>query len=300
MNAPLRVGVIGAGAMGGGVVASLRRAGFATHVRDIRPEATAAAVALGAQPHHCAASLAAACDIVIVVVVDSVQVDAVLFGADGVTAMLAPCPIVMLASTLDPDDVAGFAARLSVAGAACVDAPVSGGPGRATDGTMTMMIAGAADALTRCAPVLAAIAGKVFEVGAVPGMAAKFKIVNNLLAAVNLAAGAEALALAAAAGLDVRMVADVINASSGGSWIFADRMPRALDGDYAPRAAAKILAKDVGIAASFAARHHVDTPFALAAQATFREAVATGHGELDDAIVYACARRKALPNEPFE
>lgn len=105
--------------MGGGVVASLRRAGFATHVRDIRPEATAAAVALGAQPHDSAAALAAACDIVIVVVVDSDQVDAVLFGADGVTAMLAPGAIVMLASTLDPDDVAGFAARLSVAGYAC-------------------------------------------------------------------------------------------------------------------------------------------------------------------------------------
>jgi len=297
VSTSLRVGVIGAGAMGGGVVASLCRAGFATHVRDIRPEATAAAVAFGAQAHESAAALAAATDIVLVVVVDAAQMDAVLFGAEGAAAALAPGAIVMLASTLDPDDVAGFAARLVESGVVCIDAPVSGGPRRAADGTMTMMIAGPAKAIARCAPVFAAIAGKVFCVGDVPGMAAKFKIVNNLLAAVNLAAGAEALALAAAAGLDVRAVVDVINASSGGSWIFADRMPRALDGDYAPRAATKILTKDVGIAASFAARHRVDTPFARAAQATFQEAVASGHGELDDAIVYACARRKAMPDE---
>lgn len=284
--------------MGGGVVASLCRAGFATHVRDIRPEAMAAAVALGAKAHASAAALAAATDIVVVVVVDAAQVDAVLFGAEGAAPALAPGAIVMLASTLDPDDVAGLATRLSAAGAVCVDAPVSGGPRRAADGTMTMMIAGPAAALARCAPVLAVIAGRVFHVGAVPGIAAKFKIVNNLLAAVNLAAGAEALALAAAAGLDLRTVVDVINASSGGSWIFADRMPRALEGDYVPRAAAKILAKDVGIAASFAARHHVDAPFALAAHAAFQDAVASGCGEMDDAVVYARAQRKALPHEP--
>ncbi len=122
-----------------------------------------------------------------------------------------------------------------------VDAPVSGGPKRAADGTMTMMVAGDDAARARCAPLFAAIAGTVFHVGARAGDAAKFKIVNNLLAAVNLAAGAEALALAAKAGLDPALVVDVVNASSGGSWIFADRMPRALAGDYAPRAAARIL-----------------------------------------------------------
>ena len=165
---------------------------------------------------------------------------------------------------------------------------------------MTMMVAGAADAMARTESVLAAIAGKVFHVGTAPGTAAKFKIVNNLLAAVNLAAGAEALALATAAGLDPRTVVDVINASSGGSWIFADRMPRALEGDYAPRAAAKILAKDVGIAATFAARHQVGVPFALAAQAAFHDAIAAGCGDMDDAVVYACAQRRVThaPSKP--
>lgn len=290
MTNPLRVGVIGVGAMGGGVVASLRRAGVPTHVRDIRPEAMAAAVALGAHAHHSAAALASMVDIVIVLVVDAPQVDAVLFGAEGAVAGFRTGAIVMLASTLDPDDVAAIAARLDAAGVLCIDAPVSGGPRRAAEGTMTMMIAGPDDALARCANVVATIAGKVFHVGSSAGTAAKFKIVNNLLAAVNLAAGAEAMALAAAAGLDARMVVDVVNASSGGSWMFADRMPRALDGDYAPRAAAKILAKDVGIAAAFAARHQVRAPFASVARSVFDGAVAAGHGEVDDAIVYDCAQ----------
>ncbi|MEO8753266.1 MAG: NAD-binding protein, partial [Casimicrobiaceae bacterium] len=120
-----------------------------------------------------------------------------------------------------------------------------------------------------------------------------FKIVNNLLAAVNLAAGAEAIALAAMAALDPRQVVAVINASSGGSWIFADRMPRALEADYAPRAAARILTKDVGIAVEFARRHGMLAPFADTAHAAFLAAVAGGLGEEDDAAIYKAARRAA-------
>jgi len=85
----------------------------------------------------------------------------------------------------------------------------------------------------------------------------------------------------------------VINASSGGSWIFADRMPRALAEDYAPRAAARILTKDVGIAVDFAARHGVDAPFAAAARASFAATVAAGFGEEDDAAIYKWSRNRA-------
>ncbi len=299
MSAGPDVGVIGVGAMGGGVVASLCRAGFATHARDIRPEAMAAAATLGATVHESAAALARAVDVIVVLVVDAAQVDTVLFGELGAAAAVRPGAVVLLASTLDPDDVVAVATKLATRGVFCLDAPVSGGPRRAAEGTMTMMVAGPASAMARAEPVLAAIAGKAFRVGTTPGTAAKFKIVNNLLAAVNLAAGAEALALATAAGLDPRMVVEVVNASSGASWMFADRMPRALDGDYAPRAAAKILAKDVGIATSFAARHHVGVPFALVARDTFQSALASGHGEQDDAILYAYAQSLVVPAPPM-
>ncbi len=271
--------------MGIGVVGSLLRHGFSTHARDIRREAEDEATRLGATCHPSAAALAGACDIVIVLVVDAGQVDEVLFGADGAAGAARRDAVIVLSSTVAPDYTTALAARLSALGIALVDAPVSGGPKRAADGSMTMMVAGSAKAVARCGPVFAAVAERVFKLGDVPGDAAKFKIVNNLLAAVNLAAGAEALTLAHKAGLDLRRVVDVVNASSGGSWMFADRMPRALAGDFAPRAAGRILAKDVGIAAEFAARLGVDATFANAAQSAFQGLVDAGYGDEDDAAM---------------
>jgi len=289
------IGVIGVGAMGMGVVASLLRGGFPTHARDIRPEAHREAESRGATCHPDAAALAGACDIAILLVVDAAQVDDVLFGAGGAASAFRREAIVMLSSTVAPDYASALSARLAAHGVKLVDAPVSGGPRCAADGTMTMMVAGDAAALARCEPVIAAVAGRVFRVGNAPGDAAKFKIVNNLLAAVNLAAGAEALALAVRAGLDPRQVVDVVNASSGGSWMFADRMPRVLAGDFAPRAAARILAKDVGIAAEFAAGLGADAAFADAALAAFRGMVDAGYGEEDDAAIFKYLREKRSP-----
>ena len=282
---PRAIGVIGAGAMGMGVVQSLRRAGVVTHVRDVRSEAEREAAGLGARIETSPAALARHCSIAIVLVVDVAQVEDVLFGPGGAAAAFGAGSLVVLSATLPPDYVADLAPRLLSHAVTLVDAPVSGGPRRAADGTMTIMTAGPADALAQCAPVFAVIAGKVFRVGARAGDAAKFKIVNNLLAAVNLAAGAEAMALAERAGLDPCLVVDIVNASSGASWIFAERMPRALAADFAPRAALKILTKDVGIAAEFAARLGQDAPFARAADEAFRAAVDAGYGDLDDAAI---------------
>ena len=218
-------------------------------------------------------------------VVDDAQVDDVLFGAHGAASAFAPGSVVVVSSTLDPLYVAALEPRLRAHGVELVDAPVSGGPAKASAGTMTMMVAGSAAARERCAPVFSRIAGRVFELGDRPGQAATFKIVNNLLAAVNLAAGAEALALAKKAGIDPRAALDVINASSGASWIVADRMARALSGDEAcaqpressPRTSASRLRS--------AARVQADVPFARAAQQAFDEAVSAGLGDDDDAVL---------------
>jgi 3-hydroxyisobutyrate dehydrogenase len=287
------IGVIGAGAMGMGIVKSLLGAGFAVHVRDIRREAEEEAARLGATIQASPAALVRRCAITLIVVVDAEQVGDVLFGPDGAADALAPGHLVLVASTIAPDDVAGFANRIARTPGELVDTPISGGPARAADGTMTMMVAGSRKALIRCKPVFEAIAGKVFRVGDKPGDAAHFKVINNLLAAVNLAAGAEAMALAVKAGLDPARVLEVINASSGASWIVADRMPRALAEDYVPRAAARILSKDAGLAVELAAQHRVPAPFAHAARAAFAATVAAGFGEDDDAAVYRWSLREA-------
>ena len=140
----------------------------------------------------------------------------------------------LVSSTVDPAYVAALAPRLSVFGIALLDAPVSGGPAKAAAGTMTMMVSGDTEAFARVRTILDRIAGRVFMLGPRPGDASTFKIVNNMLAAANLAAGAEALAIAQAAGLDLQRVCDVVNASSGASWIFADRVARALDRRLCP------------------------------------------------------------------
>jgi L-threonate 2-dehydrogenase len=285
-GAPVRrVGVVGTGAMGGGVVQSLVRAGVTTYARDIRAEAQDSAVRHGALPAASPAELARACDALILLVVDAEQIDTVLFGADGAAEALVPGAIVVVSSTVDPAYPAVLAPRLAGRGILLLDAPVSGGPAKAAGGTMTMMVSGDPAALARARPVLERITGKLFALGTRAGDASAFKIVNNLLAATNLAAGAEAMALAIRAGLDPQQVFDVVNASSGGSWIFADRMARALAGDYTPRAAAKILTKDVGIAAALARRLGVNAPLTIAAHAAFVDAVAAGYGEEDDAAL---------------
>lgn len=296
MTAPAAVGVIGAGAMGIGVVRSLRRQAISTIVRDIRREAEEEAATLGADIARSPADLAQRCGVAILLVVDDRQIETVLFGADGAANAFQHGSIVVVSATVDPLYVETLAPRLAKFGVAVLDAPVSGGPAKAAAGTMTMMVSGDPSERSRCAAVFAAIAGKVFEVGERPGVASSFKIVNNLLAAVNLAAGAEAFALARRVGLDPQQVFDIVCASSGASWIFEDRMRRALANDYAPRAAARILAKDVGIAAALARRLGVGSAFADGAQRAFSDTLAAGYTEEDDAAIFKWfAHRAGVP-----
>jgi 3-hydroxyisobutyrate dehydrogenase-like beta-hydroxyacid dehydrogenase len=270
-------------------VQSLVRAGIATSARDILAEAQARAVGHGAVGCASPAEVAHASDVMIVLVVDAEQVESVLFGPEGVASAAARDRVVLVSSTVDPLYVKDLAPRLAAAGIALLDAPVSGGPAKAAAGTMTMMVSGEEAALVRVRHILDRIAGRVFMLGPRAGDASTFKIVNNLLAAANLAAGAEALALAHAAGLDLEQVRDVVSASSGASWIFADRIARALQNDLSPRAAVKLLAKDVAIAAALADRLRVDAPFGKLARGAFSAAVAAGHSEDDDAVLMRLA-----------
>jgi len=161
-----------------------------------------------------------------------------------------------------------------------------------------MMASGTEEAFERCRPVIDAVASKCFRIGDRPGDGSRMKVVNNMLAAANLAAGCEAMAMAAKLGLDLRQAAEVVGASSGASWIFSDRMPRALDGDYTPRAATRVLLKDVGLFVHAARTFGLTAPMAECAREIFHDAVARGFAEEDDAAVlkrYAEAWKVKLP-----
>ena len=287
-----RVGIIGVGAMGGAMAECLIRKGFDVVVRDVVPERVAALARLGATAAASAFDVARMAPIVLTVVVDAPQTDAVLFGEDGdpgalaATATAAESATFVMCSTVLPEYVARLGTQCAERGVALVDAPISGGPQRARDGTLSMMAAAPDDVVARVRPVLDAVAARLFRVGTRAGDGSAMKIVNNMLAGINLAAGAEALALAERLGMDLALVCDVVNASSGGSWIFGDRMPRALARDYdPPQAATKILAKDLGLALDVAAEAGCHAALAQAARAAFAGAIAAGFGEADDAAL---------------
>ena len=281
-----RLGIIGIGAMGFAMATNLRGRGYALTVRDIDAQAVAAATAHGIATGDSPAALAAHCALIAIVVVDAKQIDEVLFGDNGVAHAAGPHrPAVMICSTIAASDTEAFPDRLKGHGIALLDAPISGGPVRAASGTMSMMLACEQALFTRFESVLREMAGTLFYVGEKVGDAARTKLVNNLLAGINLVAGAEALALGARLGLDKRALFEVIKASSGASWIVTDRMARALDNDYVPRARSVILTKDVGLAVQMADAAGVATPLGDEALRLFEATVAAGFGELDDAAV---------------
>ncbi len=284
MNTPA-VGVIGVGAMGLPVAVRLLRRGFAVATRDIRPEADAAAAAAGARVCASPGDLARVCDVVVVLVVDAAQIDTVLTGPEGLLPALSARHVVLLCSTIGPSDATRLGATIEAYGAGALDAPISGGPARATAGELAMMLAGSDGAVGRARPVVDAMATRVFRIGTALGDGAKVKLVNNLLAGVNLVAGAEALSLGARLGLDARQLLDVIAASSGQSWIVTDRMSRALAGDFAPRAAVHILTKDMTLALAAASEAGVEPLLGPPALEVFRRTLDAGYRDEDDAAV---------------
>lgn len=285
------VGVIGVGNMGLPMLKALHRAGFEVIARDLRSDAEAAARAVGARVAGSASELAAQSDMILVVVVDADQIEDALFRETAAAAAAWRAEtIVALCSTIGPEDAERFAARIAATGAAPLDAPISGGPLRAEAGQLSLMLAGSNAVLARAEPVLSALGDKRFRISSRPGDAARMKLVNNLLAGINLAAGAEVLAMGESLGLEPQLMLAVLGASSGQSWIVDERMPRAVAGDFAPRAHARILQKDVMLALRMAAAAGCEATLGESALALFRETAQRGWGAEDDAVLLRTAR----------
>ncbi|RUW17380.1 NAD(P)-dependent oxidoreductase, partial [Mesorhizobium sp. M1A.F.Ca.IN.020.06.1.1] len=188
-------------------------------------------------------------------------------------------------ATIDPDAVRRLATPLEATGRLYLDAPISGGSVRAAEGALTILASGSPAAFARARPALDAIAANVYELGDEPGVGAAFKMINQLLAGVHIAAASEAIAFAARQGLDIRKVYEVITASAGNSWMFENRVPHVLDGDYTPRSAVDIFVKDLGIIQDMARSAKFPVPVAAAALQMFLATSAAGMGRDDDASV---------------
>ena len=295
---PVRVGIIGVGNMGGGMAVNLLRKGWQVHVHDVEAAKIENLKSLGAVASVSACDIAINCEVVIVCVVDAVQTADVLLGAQGLVqgaqtaAHRTVLPTVLLCPTIAPQDVERFAAQLAAHGIDTIDAPMSGGPDRARDGSMSLMVACPNATFERQRTLLQALASRLFHVSERVGDGARTKLVNNLLAGINLVGAAEVMALAERMGLDTTRTLDVIEQSSGQSWIGSDRMRRAIAGDFAPRAHMTLLAKDTRLAIEAARAAGFEGPLGAVASVTFARAVDAGMAGLDDGAVLGLMRRR--------
>ncbi len=222
---------------------------------------------------------------VLSVVVNAAQTEGVLFGPGGAAEAMAKDGVILSCATMSPDAARAFEAKATALGLGYIDAPISGGATRAAAGELTIMASGAPDAFARVRPLLDCIAAKVYELGDSAGTGAAFKIVNQLLAGVHIAAACEAITFARAMDLDLTRVYEVITASAGNSWMFENRVPHVLDGDYAPRSAVDIFTKDLGIVTDIGRSLKFPTPVASMALQMFVMTAAAGMGRDDDASV---------------
>jgi len=299
-GSPQHIAVIGLGSMGFGMALSLKRAGFTVTGCDVSADSVARFVKEGGQGAATPAEAARAADMVVSVVVNATQTEAVLFGKDGVAETLPKGAVFISSATMDPDVARRLAKQLEASGRLYLDAPISGGAQRAAQGELTILASGSREAFAKARPALDAMAAKLYELGDEPGQGAAFKMINQLLAGVHIAAASEAIAFAARQGLDIRKVYEVITASAGNSWMFENRVPHVLEGDYTPRSAVDIFVKDLGIVQDMARTAKFPVPMSAAALQMFLMASSAGMGRDDDIAVakmYAQITGAPLPGQ---
>lgn len=285
MDPAKSVAVIGLGAMGIGMARSLLRAGLSVSGYDTNPDALGALEAAGGRAAASAAEAAHGADILVLVVVNAAQVESVLFGAGGAAAALGPGAVVIASPTMAPQEAQDFARRAEEAGLLYLDAPISGGAAKAGAGALTVMGSGSPEAFAAAGPALDAMAETVYRLGDSVGIGSSFKIVNQLLAGVHIAAACEAITFARSLGLDISRVFDVITKSAGNSWMFENRMAHVLAADYTPLSAVDIFVKDLGLVLDTARASKFPLPLSATAHQMFMQASTAGYAKEDDSAV---------------
>ena len=281
MTASPTIAVLGLGAMGLPMATNLALE-FAVRGFDINDARLDLARSAGITAATSAREAASGADIVLLAVRNRAQLEDALYGADGVVASLAPGAVILLTSTVGIDAVRDVAAQLAEAGLLLVDAPISGGPVRAGNGDLLVTVGADDEAYAKTLPVLDRMSSTLVRIGSKPGDGQAMKTVNQLLCGVHIAAGAEALALAEALGLDPAVALETLGAGAAASFMLGDRGPRMLQAYDADGAEVKsrldIFVKDMGIVNTAARAVGLATPIAAAAAGRYRIGPARGPG----------------------
>jgi 3-hydroxyisobutyrate dehydrogenase len=286
-----RIGFIGVGTMGKPMAANLIKAGHQLSVFDLNQAAVDQLAELGAEPAGTSAAAVAGADVAITMVPSSPNVEAAVLGAGGVLDGLRPGRVLIEMSTIDPLVTRRVAAAAAERGVKMLDAPVSGSLPKAIDGTLTIMVGGPREVFDACLPILQRMGQHIFHVGEV-GMGETVKLCNNLIAAISQVAVSEAFALGVAAGVDPKVLHQVVSKSSGDCWVLRTRPPHPglvenapVDQNWAPGFMADLMLKDVGLALALA--HGVGATSLLGAvtQQLYAATSKAGHGKKDMSAV---------------
>ena len=281
----MKVGFVGLGIMGAPMAANLIGAGFALNVYNRTPGKCEALEKLGAIAYPTPAGLASASEVVVTIVSDTPDVEAVLFGENGLAEGLAPGSVVIDMSTISPTRTVEFAARLADRQVNMLDAPVSGGDKGAIAGTLSIMVGGKQEAFNRCLPLFEAMGRNIVYAGS-SGSGQKTKLVNQVVGSLNLLAMIEGLRMAEQAGLDPQRTLDAVGAGAAGSWMWTHLGPRVARRDFAPGFMIRLHQKDLRLAAEFMRDLGIDMPGTALSHELFTEALRKGLGEQGNQGLY--------------
>ena len=294
-----RIGFIGVGTMGLPMAANLVKKRFTVTAFDMNPAAVKAATAVGAAAAASAAEAVAGADLVITMLPSSPHVESAFTGDGGVLMAARKGTLLVDMSTIDPAVTRRLAAAAAERGLRFVDAPVSGGVPRATDGTLAIMVGGAPADFEAARPALAAMGANVIHVGEV-GSGEVAKLCNNLIAGVAAVAVSEAFRIAEGFGVDPKVITEVISKSSGNTWVMEHMHPvpglvarSASTNEYRPGFMTDLMCKDVGLAVDAARGLRIPLFVAPAAQQVYRLASSHGLGRKDFTSVYTFLKPSA-------
>jgi len=294
-----RVGFIGLGIMGRPMAGNLLKAGFPVLVHSRSPHTVEALVAVGAVAGGSPREVAAACDVVITMLPDTPDVQAVLLGPGGVIEGAHPGLVVIDMSTISPAATGAIASALAAKDVHLLDAPVSGGEVGARAGSLSIMVGGEASVFTRCEPIFAALGTRVTHIGPT-GHGQIAKLCNQAVAVLTLQAVAEGVLLAGRAGVDVARVIEALSGGAADSWMLRHQAPRMLARDFAPGFFIHLQQKDLRLVMELAAALHVPLPGTALVQQLFSAVEATGGGTLGtQGLALALERLAGLePSQP--
>jgi 3-hydroxyisobutyrate dehydrogenase len=290
-----RVGFLGLGTMGAAMAANLARAGFGVTVWNRTPSHAPELDDLGVIRADTPAEVARSSDIVVICVSDTPDVEAVLFGADGLARGARAGQLVIDCSTISPSATRTFAGRLAANGIDLVDAPVSGGSEGAQKGTLTIFCGGGAAPVERARPILAAMGRTITHVGP-SGSGQAVKAVNQVILAGTYIGVAEGIVLALKAGLDVDQVVEALGGGAAQSWVLANRSGRMIANDYPLGFKVGLHRKDLGIALELAVEMGAELPVTELVAGFEVELTDGGHAEDDmSALARIIRARSGLP-----